>query len=194
MRARTRLVSFGVGWPLVVRDLRWVFLGVQQWQAPPDAQPQPPGDDEVSMWRKLSSRDAPSLSTSGLTDPAAGNATSVPGACWTGKPLGNAALSKPNLIPGCGTREQKDLICQLTSYGVALRKTQTFLSGRRRRVGLALADALDVDLLGFAQLATVLALSDRPALLLDFEEGAVKVFAGGRPVALDAGFAVVAAA
>ena len=52
----------------------------------------------------------------------------------------------------------------------------------------AVADALDVDLLGFAQLATVLALGDGAAFLLYFEKGTVKVFARGRAVALYAGF------
>ena len=52
------------------------------------------------------------------------------------------------------------------------------------------ADALDMDLSSFAELATVLALSHWTALFLDLKKGTVGVLAGGGAVALDAGLAV----
>jgi len=61
----------------------------------------------------------------------------------------------------------------------------TFLGGR---LGSALANALDVDLLGLTKLATVFALGDGAALLFDLEERPVKVLAGRGAVALYARF------
>lgn len=68
------------GWRLlVVRVLRcvWFFLGMQQPHVPEDAQLQP---ESLSCAVRV------------------GDATDVPEVC-TGKPLGNAALSKPDLFP-----------------------------------------------------------------------------------------------
>ena len=47
-------------------------------------------------------------------------------------------------------------------------------------------DTFDVNLLGFPQLATVVALSDWSSFLLDLVQGAVGVLAVRRAVALDA--------
>lgn len=148
------------GWRLlVVRVLRcvWFFLGMQHPHVPEDAQLQP---ESLSCAVRV------------------GDATDVPVVC-TGKPLGNAALSKPDLFPGKRGRKRKN------TFQFSLRSR---IGGR---FGIALADAFYVDLLGFAEFSTVLALSDRSTFLLYFEEWAIKVFAGGRPMAFDASFAGV---
>lgn len=45
-----------------------------------------------------------------------------------------------------------------------------------------------MDLLGFPELSTFLALGDRTALLLDLKKRSIVVMTGGRAVAFDAGF------
>lgn len=139
-----------------MRDLlcAWFFLGTQQPQAPEDAHWQP---------------ESPSCAVR------VGNATDVPEVC-IGKPLGNAALSKPDLFPGKRGRKRENTFLSLSS-------------GIGRGFGAALANAFYVDLLCFPKLSTVFALSDRSTFLLYFEERAIKMFARGRPMAFDASFA-----
>lgn len=68
-------------------------------------------------------------------------------------------------------------------------------SGRRGANGrlyldlLRLTHTFNVDLLCFPQLATVLALGDRTAFLLDLVQRSVGMLAVGRPVPLNTGFA-----
>jgi hypothetical protein len=55
---------------------------------------------------------------------------------------------------------------------------------------LSFAEAFDVDLFSFAELAAVVALGDWPAFLFYFEKGTVGVSACGGPVSFDAGLTV----
>jgi len=52
------------------------------------------------------------------------------------------------------------------------------------------AHTLDVDLLCLSEFTTVLALSDRTALLLDLKKRAICVFAGRGTMTLNAGFTI----
>lgn len=71
-----------------------------------------------------------------------------------------------------------------------MRKRLTFLgrNAMRYEVGFipAFAQTLDVHLLRLSKFSTVLALGNGTTFLLNLEQGAVSVVAGGRAVALDA--------
>jgi hypothetical protein len=69
----------------------------------------------------------------------------------------------------------------------------TFLLARRAFGGdvvMRFTYTLHVDLLGFTEFPTVFTLRNRTTFLLDFEEGTVGMFAGGRTMTFDACFTV----
>jgi hypothetical protein len=70
----------------------------------------------------------------------------------------------------------------------------TFLAGRGGvlvwRVIFGIAHALDVYLFRLSEFTTVLALSNRTALLLYLKKRAIRVFAGGGTVTFDTSFTV----